>query len=70
MQCCQVLHFPCGFSLALSKVKNSSKSEQHFRASTDMNPPPRATRTSVVSSKIGQDAQVPMNPAASASVHT
>lgn len=46
MQCCQVLYFPCGFSLALHKAKNSSKSEQHFRARTDTILSPRATHRS------------------------
>lgn len=69
-QCCHVLYFPWSFSPALPKAKNSSKSEQHFRPSTDMTLSHELLIDPALRSRIGKDAQVPMNSAASASVHT
>lgn len=69
-QCYHVLYFPWRFSPALPKVKNSSKSEQHLRASTDVTLSHELPIDPALRSKTGKDAQVPMNSAASATVHT
>lgn len=69
-QCCHVLYFPWSFSPALPKVRNSSESEQHFRASTDMTLSQELPTDPALRSQRGKDAQVPMNSAPSASVHT
>lgn len=62
--------FPMELLSSSPKAKNSSKSEQHFRPSTDMTLSHELLIDPALRSRIGKDAQVPMNSAASASVHT